>query len=93
MKLDKKDVSVVYDIVPLNYDEQHDIFFLIFTEKKFIYNEDRKEFFRLKPTLKGLHISDFQKGTATQDTTHFSLNNLDIPIRKFNDVFKDQIME
>ncbi|KAL4433179.1 hypothetical protein ABPG74_010874 [Tetrahymena malaccensis] len=90
---EKKSVRTVYEIVPLKYDTDNDIFFIHFTEKKYIFDNEKKDFYRLKPQLNDLKIKDFQTLEIKQDTTNFDLNSLEIPIRKFADVFKDQIME
>lgn len=58
VRLEKKDVRIIYEIVPLNYDQEEDIFFLNFTEKKYIFDQNKKEFYRLKPQLKGILIGE-----------------------------------
>lgn len=86
---EKKNVRTVFEIVPLKYDTDSDVFFIHFTEKKYIFCIEMREFYRLKPSFKGSKLADFQKLEIKQDTTHFDLNSLEIPIRKFADVFKD----
>lgn len=59
VRWEKKDVRVTYEIVPLKYDVEYSIFFINFTEKKYIFDENKKEFYRLKPQLVGFTIGDF----------------------------------
>jgi len=59
VRWEKKDVRVTYEIVPLKYDVEHSIFFINFTEKKYIFDDNKKEFYRLKPQLVGFTIGDF----------------------------------
>ncbi|EGR29218.1 hypothetical protein IMG5_160550 [Ichthyophthirius multifiliis] len=93
IQMEQKNVRQINEIVQLKYDIEKQIFFINFTENKYIFDENKREFYRLKPHIKNRHIDEFVKGEHRQDTTYFDRNSLEIPIKKFRDIFKDQIME
>lgn len=63
-------------------------------EKKYIFDENKQEFYRLKPNTH-VSISDIKQKKEDHkiNETIYDKNILEIPMKKFNDILKDQLME
>jgi manganese-transporting P-type ATPase len=89
--LTKKDRGTVCEICELKENVDTDVIFFHFHKKKYIFDRENKIFTRLKPKLERT-IKEF----TTQDpklTTLYDENILDIPLRSFKELLKDQMME
>lgn len=86
----KQGQKTVYEIAPI--EQIGGIYTFYFHNKKYVY--DNNSFYRLKPNV-SLPITAYQdKHTSYQDNRRlFDDNELQIPIRSFNNLLKDQLME
>ena len=67
------------------------MYFIRFMESKYILDENKKQFVQLKPNVK----FDLQNVHAQQPQRYnnFDKNSLLIPMKKFNDILREQLME
>ncbi len=69
------------------------VFFFHFMQKKYAFDVPSSDFVRLKPRVDGILAQRFLSENKLQDTILFDKNELEIPIRRFRDVLREQLLE
>ena len=67
-------------------------FFVKFMEGKYLLDEPKKRFVRLKPDVR-FELSEIKEVVARLNHDLFDKNVLLIPIRKFTDVLREELMQ
>ncbi|CAD8051496.1 unnamed protein product [Paramecium sonneborni] len=78
-----------YSDIVLIHSDQTNKFWIYFMENKYFYDETKELFVRLKPNVK-FNLENLER---QQKTEEYEKNSLLIPMKKFNEVLKEQLME